>query len=280
MKIAVIGMGRVGSEVYRSLEEAIACPEGYDVAILRGCGAAAVCTPFSAILAEANKAVGAGVRAVFSCTEDWAIGARLKRLPVHVEPHCGLAPGWVGDMATATAKQFDRVNSVDLYAGALTMDTDNEYMYWPTWNVDGLIRELTEPCRVKIRDVIAAVPPREGYRMVQFGDRWYEAFYTSGGAEGFIDEATAISNIAYRSLRPPGHLHALEDLGIEGLRKLPRYDGPEKVLAAVTVKGLVGEELLAMTAVKHFPSVAEATASHIVSRVNTWAQKEARREAG
>ena len=282
MKIAVIGMGRVGREVMRrlSVDNTITCPEGYDVALLRGCGVAVICTPFSAILAEAKKAVAAGVRAIFSCTEDWKVRFHLKHLPVHTEPHCGLAPGWVGDMAREVVKQFDFVNSVDLYAGALTRDTDNEYLYWPTWNVDGLIRELTEPCRIKVRDVIASVPPREGYRMVQFAGRWYEAFYTGGGAEGFLDEALTVPNIAYRSLRKPGHLTALEELGVEGLRKLPRYMGPEEVLAAVTVKGWVDKELRAMTAVRHFDSVAGATAAHLVSRVEKWAQKEARREAG
>ena len=275
MRIAVIGLGRVGVRVMRRLDvdNTITCPEGYDVALLHGCDVAVICTPFSAILAEARKAIGAGVRAIFTCTEDWGIGAQLKHLPVHVEPHCGLAPGWVGDMARSVCGRFDRVDFVDLYAGALTEEVDNEYLYWPTWNVKGLIRELSEPCRVKIRGTISAVPAREGYRMVRFGDRWYEAFYTAGGAEGFLDEATTVPNIAYRSLRYPGHLDALEKNGLSGLCDLPIYHGTEKVLAAVTVKGLVDRELRAMTVVKNFTGVAEATAEHLVFRVMAWVKK-------
>ena len=285
MKIAVIGLGRVGMEVYRRLkretgEWPVTCSEGYDPVLLQSCNAAVICTPFSAIVAEARKAVAHGIRAIFTCTEDWGIGAQLKRLPVHVEPHCGLAPGWVGDMARSGCGHFDRVDSVDLYAGALTEEVDNEYLYWPTWNVEGLIRELSEPCRVKIRGTIASVPAREGYRMVRFGDRWYEAFYTAGGAEGFLDEATTIPNIAYRSLRYPGHLDALEKNGLSGLCDLPVYHGTEKVLAAVTVKGLVDRELRAMTIVKNFTGVAEATAEHLVSRVMAWTKKEARLSTG
>ena len=255
------------------VNDIITCPEGYDVALLHGCDAAVICTPFSAILAEARKAVAHGVRAIFTCTEDWNVGAQLKRLPVHVEPHCGLAPGWVGEIARSVCGHFDRVDSVDLYAGALTEEVDNEYLYWPTWNVEGLIHELSEPCRVKICGDMVVVPAREGYRMVRFGDRWYEAFYTAGGAEGFLDEATTIPNIAYRSLRYPGHLDALEKNGLSGLYDLPVYRGIEKVLVAVTVKGIVDMELRAMTVVKHFTEVAEATAGHLVSRVMAWVKR-------
>ena len=287
MKIAVIGMGRVGAEVMRqlSVDDMITCPEGYNPMLLRGCDAAVICTPFPAILSEAKKAFEAGVRAIFSCTEDWAVGFYLRKrfaecyLPIHVEPHCGLAPGWVGDMAREVIRSFDAVDSVDLYAGALTESADNDYLYWPTWNVEGLIQELTKPCRIKVRGLIAVVPAQTGYRVVWLDGQQYEAFYTAGGAEGFLEESAAPS-ISYRSLRPCGHLDALRTLGVEGLRALPRYTGPEKVLAAVMVKGRVNGEPQTVTEVKHFPSVAEATASHLVSRVEAWAQKEARETAG
>ena len=293
MKIAVIGMGRVGAAVHGGLLpnkwkpdwacEVQPCPEGYDPVLLQGCDAAVICTPFSAIVTEAKKAFQANVRAIFSCTEDWKVGSWLKKrfaecyLPIHVEPHCGLAPGWVGDMARRIMRSFDTVDSVDLYAGALTESADNDYLYWPTWNVDGLIRELTEPCRIKVRGVIAEVPAQTGYRIVELDGKRYEAFYTAGGAEGFLEEPAA-PNISYRSLRPCGHLDALRTLGVEGLRGLPCYTGPEKVLAAVTVKGWENGKPRATTEVWYFSSVAEATVAHIVSRVEAWAQKEARRE--
>ena len=123
MKIAVIGVGRVGEQVRKNLSgfihhgiqmfpgyKTVACPKGYDVTFLQGCDAAVICTPFTAILAEATKAVNAGVRAIFSCTEDWETGFYLKRLPVHVEPHCGLAPGFVGDLAHETLKRLLRLS--------------------------------------------------------------------------------------------------------------------------------------------------------------------------
>lgn len=284
MKIAVIGMGRVGQEVDMFLKnllelETVPCSEGYDPALLKGCDAAVICTPVGVIVDEANKAIAAGARAIFSCTEDWKTGFYLKKrfaecyFPIHVEPHCGLAPGWVGDMALELSREFDRVFQADLYAGALTKEKpDNDYNYAPTWNVDGLVKELTESCRVKMRGIIAMVPALEGYQTLNLAGQWFEAFYTAGGAEGIIDDTPHIPSIAYRSLRYSGHLDALMTHGIEGLRKLPLYTGPERVLAAVTMTGRRAGDHRTVTVVREFDSVAEATASHLAMRVRRWVE--------
>lgn len=275
-RVAVIGEGKVGTLVVKkliSVRHVLPLDSGFDENLLKGYKTVLLCTPYHAMIEVAQRAKKMGVSFLFACTEHHETAEALKALGFErCFPYCGLAPGAVNDLAKEGCKKISllggKPDTIEMFAGALTHETDNIFKYHPTWNIDGLIAEYTNPVRVRFGGVNMMVEPLSGYRRVKFRyDQEYEAFYTSGGVGPLLDdpEYKNVTHISYSTLREPGHLEQVLKHGVEVLRNLPPNKGREKVRYAANIQGILNGRRIEMSNYElGIGGVANVTAQHMV----------------
>lgn len=201
--------------------------------------------PYNMVLGIAEAANAAGVH-YFDVTEDVettdavrALDRKSKRAKVALVPQCGLAPGYIAIAANDVAKQFDKVHTLTLRVGALPQFPTNQLKYNITWSTEGVINEYCEPCNVMLDGKMVKVPALDGLENFSFAGVEYEAFYTSGGVGTLIEtlkkanKTHAHSNIAYKTIRYPGHCglmkFLLQDLRLSSEDSSHRGAGSGKV---------------------------------------------------
>ncbi|HYF13939.1 MAG TPA: saccharopine dehydrogenase NADP-binding domain-containing protein [Phycisphaerales bacterium] len=216
---------------------------------------AVVCMlPFDFVAGIAEAANEAGVH-YFDVTEDVAATegvkaiAREGRARVALAPQCGLAPGYIAIAAADIARRFAEVHTLTLRVGALPQFPTNRLKYNVTWSADGVINEYCEPCNVMLGGAMAKVPALEGLENFSFEGVEYEAFYTSGGVGSLIEtlgeekRIVAESNVAYKTIRYPGHCSLMKFL-LQDMRL-----GAEH--AKATTRGTVIDRKLAVELLEH-----------------------------
>ncbi len=230
--VLVLGLGKVGDLVAHLLHQA-----GFDVvgadmappgvippftvvtidvtdagqvgALLGRFDAVVSCLPYRFNAAVAVAALALGVH-YFDLTEDMATTQRLTVLaegaPSVVMPQCGLAPGLICVTGAWLARDFDRLDAIELKVGALPASPSGLLGYAFNWSPEGVVNEYLNDCEV-IRDGRRRlVPPMSELEVVWIGGTQLEAFTTSGGLgtmcatfEGRVDR------LDYKTLRYPRH---------------------------------------------------------------------------
>lgn len=123
---------------------------------------------------------------------------------------CGLAPGFINYIGHILAKEIANPDSLIISVGALpkTVSYDKahpEHSYNLTWSVDGLVNEYIRPCRIKKNGEVIQVPALRELITVILDGIEYEAAHTSGGVGSLVRDLVNVPNIAYMTLRYPGH---------------------------------------------------------------------------
>lgn len=178
-------------------------------------------------------------------TEDVHVGEAIKAYcdaqnpDVPVIPHCGLAPGLVSILAAKGCENFDEVDKVSAYVGALPTSVSNRLKYNVTWSVDGVVNEYIKPVTYrKNGEMVTTDEPFSGLHSVIVNGVNLEAFRTSGGFATFINSNRA-KNIEYYTLRYHGHAdecrRLIATVGVDGLRE---------ELANTTVMGYASDHVL------------------------------------
>ena len=176
-------------------------------------------------IAEAARAAEAHY---FDLTEDVATTAAVRAVAADARtafvPQCGLAPGFVGIVARALTRRFERVRAVRLRVGALPRYTTNPLKYNLTWSTEGLINEYCNPCEAIRHGKRTLLPPLQGLERFSFDGIDYEAFNTSGGL-GTLTETLEgeVESLDYKTVRYPGHRDIMELL-LDGLRLRDRRE--------------------------------------------------------
>ena len=131
----------------------------------------------------------------------------------------GLAPGFVGVLANGLFQGFckdfgvDRVDSVEMKVGALTVNAPQPHFYGFTWSPIGVATEYVKPA-VVVRDGKVTERPSLTERETLIIDGvTYEADLTSGGAAD-LPQALAgrLSRLDYKTIRWPGHYKWVDGL--------------------------------------------------------------------
>jgi saccharopine dehydrogenase (NAD+, L-lysine-forming) len=232
-KVAVLGIGKVGKLAALLLEES-----GFDVTgvdsrkldlgtsfpivqadmgdtaglteVLRPYEAVLSCLPYALNTEVARAAHGLGIH-YFDLTEDVPTTAAIRELSETskgiMAPQCGLAPGFVGIVASHLARQFDRVRSIKMRVGALPQNPTGLLGYNFNWSPEGVVNEYLNDCEVIEEGVHKWVSPMEWVETVYVNGHKLEAFTTSGGlgtmCETFKDH---VENLDYKTMRYPGHV--------------------------------------------------------------------------
>lgn len=195
--------------------------------VLAGHDTVAVALPFfhSVRVAEAARAEKLHY---FDLTEDVATARAVRAVGDGAEtvfvPQCGLAPGFVSQVAMALVERFDETRDLHLRVGALPQFPNNALKYNLTWSIDGLVNEYCNPCESIVDGQAVTVAPLEGREEFSLDGVSYEAFSTSGGV-GTLCETLAgrVRNLDYKTVRYPGHRDLMRFL-VRDLRLGERRD--------------------------------------------------------
>jgi len=231
-KLAVLGLGHIGSYVYSTLSNPrfygrgrnsadFAEVNGFDITtghdlsdrktlidIIASHDGVLASTPYflNKQIAEICQQTGSDY---FDLTESVEITDYIKSFKNTTSKfvtQCGLAPGMVSIIANHLAGQFDRVNNIEIKVGALPVDANNHIGYYRTWSTEGLINEYIYPCPALRDGKLTALEPLTLLSTVTLQNHALEAATTSGGlgslAESYQGRA---NNVTYKTLRFPGH---------------------------------------------------------------------------
>ncbi len=171
----------------------------------------------------AEAALEAGI-SYFDLTEDVETTRRIRALAERARPgqvfmpQCGLAPGFIGVLARAMSRRFDRLDKIKMRVGALPRFPHNHVKYNLTWSTEGVINEYCNPCDAIHRGERIEVLALEGLERFTLDGLEYEAFNTSGGLGTLCDTlAGGVDELNYKTVRYPGH-RDLMDFLINGLK--------------------------------------------------------------
>lgn len=166
-------------------------------------------------LNEKVASAAAGAKCAYiDFTEDDAMADRVqeiyKGLNLNCAVKCGLAPGFINYIGYDLVSKIDSPDSLLVSVGALPRTVSfsrahPEHSYNLTWSVDGLVNEYIRPCRIRKDGKETEVMALTGLQTVILDGFEYEAAYTSGGVGSLIRDLTNVPNIAYMTLRYPGH---------------------------------------------------------------------------
>jgi saccharopine dehydrogenase-like NADP-dependent oxidoreductase len=235
-KIAVLGLGKVGTLAARLLHESGFEVTGYDLIAPRGetpfavktadmgdvdgltaifsrADAVLSCLPFQLNAGVAVAAHSAGIH-YFDLTEDVPTTKAIIELSNSAKglmaPQCGLAPGFVGIVGASQIAEFDSCRSCRMRVGALPQNPTGLMGYAFNWSPEGVVNEYLNDCEVIEAGERKWVSPMEWHETLYIDGVKLEAFTTSGGlgtmCETYLGQ---VANIDYKTIRYPGHMELM-----------------------------------------------------------------------
>jgi saccharopine dehydrogenase-like NADP-dependent oxidoreductase len=231
-KVAVLGLGKVGSLAARLLHDGGFTVTGLDVRPLKTrhpfnvetldmaseadldgafgqADAVLSCLPYHLNLAVAAAAHRAGVH-YFDLTEDVpttkAIIEMGRTARGVMAPQCGLAPGFAGIVGASLIAGFETCRSLRMRVGALPQHPTGLLGYAFNWSPEGVVNEYLNDCEVIEGGVRKWISPMEWLETIYVEGVKLEAFTTSGGLGTMCDTYLGqVANIDYKTMRYPGH---------------------------------------------------------------------------
>jgi saccharopine dehydrogenase-like NADP-dependent oxidoreductase len=280
-KIAVVGLGKVGSLVACLLNEQFTVmgidqqlpKESFPFKTITGNvqdgaflqqalssqDAVVSCLPYSLNLPVAQAAFAVGIH-YFDLTEDVQTTDAIRKMSETsagvMIPQCGLAPGFIGIIGADLYKRFTRLRDVELRVGALPKFPNGQLAYSFTWSPAGVINEYLNDAEVIHNGIRKTVQSLDGLEAITIEGREFEAFATSGGLGTMCETLEGkVDTLNYKTIRYPGHCRLMRFFLYELLMKDDR-EMAEKILTQskppvredvvyvyAVVEGWMGEEL-------------------------------------
>jgi len=142
----------------------------------------------------------------------------------------GLAPGFINVLACNLYEQFqrnhgaDQLDTMTMKVGAVTPHATHPHYYAFTWSPIGVATEYLKPAVVVQNYKTVEVPALSGIETIYINGKEYEDNFTSGGAADLpVAYAGKIKDLAYKTLRLPGHYGWVA----EQLKNIP--EGPQRI---------------------------------------------------
>jgi saccharopine dehydrogenase-like NADP-dependent oxidoreductase len=246
-RIAVIGLGKVGSLVATLLHEhfevtGIDCvPCSYHPfvthtgncndqeflnGVLQNQDAAVSCLPYDKNLVIAHMAHRLGLH-YFDLIEDVgttnAIRQMAKTSRGVMIPQCGLAPGFIGIVAADLCNRFDKLRDVELRVGALPRHPNGLMGYSFTWSPAGVINEYLNDAEMIHNGKRKWMQSLDGIETINIEGQELEAFTTSGGLGTLCETLDGkVDTLNYKTIRYPGHCKLMRFLLYELILKEDR----------------------------------------------------------
>ncbi len=235
-KIAVLGLGKVGSLVAVLLEEAGFEVTGFDrskrydlkfntkaidvsndgqlTKNLKNFDAVVSCLPYNLNKKIIDFSVANKIH-YFDLTEDVPTTNHALKLAKKansvVAPQCGLAPGFIGIVGASLADNFSEIRSIELRVGALPQSPKGDLGYAFNWSAEGVVNEYLNDC-IAIEDgEIKTVPAMQDLEKIVINGKTLEAFTTSGGLGTMCETYKGkVKKLNYKTMRYSGHLKLMK----------------------------------------------------------------------
>ncbi len=257
-KIAVLGLGKVGTLASELLHESGFSVTGFDnhtaadlpfetrridvsdtdalKTALTGFDAVLSCLPYFLNIGVANTAHDLGMH-YFDLTEDVPTTKAILKLSETsrglMAPQCGLAPGFVGIVGAHLIEQLDTCRSCKMRVGALPQNPAGLMGYSFNWSPEGVVNEYLNDCEVLEDGEIKWVSPMEWIEKIVIGGIELEAFTTSGGLGTMCDTyKDRVPNMDYKTMRYPGHVKLMNFFFHELLMRERRKEAGEILVHA------------------------------------------------
>lgn len=177
-----------------------------------------------------------------------ALDSEARAAGVSIIPDCGLAPGLASMLVAWGLEHHPWATDVRVRVGGLPLAPREPLRYERLFSVEGLINEYVEP-PVLVRDGQRVIgQPLGDVEEVVFDEPvgLLEAFNTSGGISTLPDTfAGRLRNLDYKTLRYPGHAHAMRwllELGLMSSEPMSLAGGgsvvPRELLAQQIVEAV------------------------------------------
>ncbi len=246
-RIVILGLGGVGSLVAALLRDLGVTVRGVDIRqapnrprdievltrdltdpavlgeVMAGQDAVISCLPYQQTLGVAKAAQAAGLH-YFDPTEDVQTTKAIRQLAANARhvmiPQNGLAPGFIGILGAAIARQFDAdgLRHIRLRVGALPQNPIGQLGYAGNWSLHGLVHEYIADCEAIVNGQPRVIPPLRNPEILRIFGQEFEAFTTSGGLGTMTDTfAGRVESLNYKSIRYTGHMNGMRLL-LEELR--------------------------------------------------------------
>lgn len=258
-KIAILGLGKVGTLAAELLFDAGFDVTGFDVAgndsltafpiiktdisdisqlepELVKHDAVLSCLPFHLNVPIAELAHKLGIH-YFDLTEDVPTTHRIielsKTATSLMAPQCGLAPGFIGIVGASLIEELDECRSCKLRVGALPQHPTGLMGYAFNWSPEGVVNEYLNDCEVLEEGTVKLVSPMEWLEHIYIDGNRLEAFTTSGGLGTMCDTYLGrVDNLDYKTMRYPGHVEQMNFFFHELLMRERRKDAGEILINA------------------------------------------------
>ena len=235
-RIAVLGLGKVGTLAACLLQESGFAVTGYDARprpedlgfpcrslsvedgaaleqALDGQQAVLSCLPYHLNAEVARFAHRKGLH-YFDLTEDVPTTRLIRELAEDAKgvmaPQCGLAPGFIGIVGADLVSRFERVRSLKLRVGALPQNPTGMLGYAFNWSPEGVVNEYLNDCEVIEEGEHKWVSAMEWLETIYIDGVQLEAFTTSGGLGTLCETYLGvIDNLDYKTMRYPGHVQLM-----------------------------------------------------------------------
>jgi saccharopine dehydrogenase-like NADP-dependent oxidoreductase len=257
-KIAVLGLGKVGTLASELLHETGFTVTGFDAHAAQhlpfetrqtdvsDAGALkAALADFDAVLSCLPYFLNTGVATVahelglhyFDLTEDVPTTKAILKLSETsrglMAPQCGLAPGFVGIVGAHLIEQLDDCRSCKMRVGALPQNPTGLMGYSFNWSPEGVVNEYLNDCEVLENGEIKWVSPMEWIEKIVIGGIELEAFTTSGGLGTMCETYKGrVPNMDYKTMRYPGHVDLMNFFFHELLMRERRQEAGEILVNA------------------------------------------------
>lgn len=231
MRIAVLGLGVVGTLVAKLLQKAEFDIIGFDATEqkqtfptrvldvskqdklqteLSHVDGVVSCLPFFLNGAVAKVAKRNNIH-YFDLTEDVETTQEIQELAKGGDkifmPQCGLAPGFIGILTNALYVELNnKIKEIRMRVGALPAHGKGALKYAFNWSPEGVINEYIKPCDAIRNGEVVTLPSLSEREELVIDGICLEAFLTSGGL-GILPElwADKVERLDYKSMRYPGH---------------------------------------------------------------------------
>jgi saccharopine dehydrogenase-like NADP-dependent oxidoreductase len=258
-RVAVLGLGKVGTLAAELLAETGFPVTGYDAAArddhgpvdarridlgepaalgaaLDGADAVLSCLPYHLNTGVAAEAHARGLH-YFDLTEDVATTRAIREMSETARglmaPQCGLAPGFVGIAGAHLIGRFEACRSCRMRVGALPRNPSGLMGYSFNWSPEGVVNEYLNDCEVLEDGQRKWVSPMEWIEKLVIGGVELEAFTTSGGLGTMCETYLGrVPNIDYKTIRYPGHVRLMNFFFHELLMRERRQEAGEILVNA------------------------------------------------
>lgn len=173
-----------------------------------------------------DAAISAGVHMVDLGGNTAVVKKQHMRIPeaiaagVSIVPDCGMGPGFNLSIANSIARSISAPRSVTIYCGGLPQQPEGELKYALCFSMGGLVNEYSGFADVLEGGQLKKKRCLESVETVVDPYGEFEASYTSGGLSSapwsFKETFPTLKNLAYKTLRYPGHWKLLQKFRKEG----------------------------------------------------------------